>query len=365
MRGTKSILDKNGFMSTQSPLGHTWARWFFFLGQWDIGKSYSTTRQGIKWKMREITAGGKPTKFYIVFKNNETMQDALSGDCMTLFDPDLVERWITRAGYFLKRRGDLVFACKAEYEINEKTGQTERTVIATVPFCECIALSNMPGDKELVKFDNRYRGRYVFCVNEINREVRERDTFSLTYSFFRQLHTICRDTKEDIYVFCCGNNAEDASEILLSFNFIPLRYGKFTIKKRKCVIYNIEPTETVTRRMSGSLLDDVADTFNPASFTNELKSDISLIYRGRLLKPKYRIQFFKGNVYTVWDNGVVDESRGENLPLRAMIPYQDAFYTKDIVQSVFDMYHARAFRFRNLYILRKFKKDLSLLKKHG
>ena len=92
-------------------------------------------------------------------------------------------------------------------------------------------------------------------------------------------------------IFFLGNTLEDASDILCAFNFIPEEFGTFKLKKKRCVIQNIEPSEAYKTRRKGTIADILMPT--ASTFTNKIETDTTLIVKKRLIEPNYIIKFTK------------------------------------------------------------------------
>ena len=151
-------------------------------------------------------------------------------------------------------------------------------------------------DKDFLKDPNM---RYNIAIDEFERESGEKNTFDILYSLVNQLENLVRSTKDRVRVFFLGNTLEQASDILCAFNFIPEEFGIFKLKKKRCVIHNIEPSEAYKKRRKGT----IADILMPqaSTFTNKIDSDTTLICKKRLIEPTYVIKFtkYKENWFTV------------------------------------------------------------------
>ena len=211
-------------------------------------------------------------------------------------------------------------------------------------------------DKDFLNDPNMY---YNICLDEMNREMNERKTFDIVYAFTNQLENLVRSTKQRLRVICIGNTLEEASDILCAFNFLPEEFGRYKLKKKRAVIEYIEPSQKYLDRRKGTVADILMPT--ASTFTNKIESDYSLVYKGRLEKPVYSIDFGTAK-FTVWDEGVIGEYNGEKVRNISMRPYlNDVFHLekRDLIINLFD---TRSFRFKNLITQKKFKKELELLK---
>lgn len=162
------------------------------------------------------------------------------------------------------------------------------------------------------------------------------------------------------------NQLEQANDILMAFNFIPEKHGRYKLKSKRAVVdyvpnspeYDAERAQTV----AGILGKE------QSNFTNEFKIDRSLLWKGRLQFPNYIIKFSKNakEWFVVWDSGIVSRWNKEKLPrVIPMRPYLDARYDKKSADNIIRIYNSRGFRFKDLTTQLYFEKLLSLLKPNG
>ncbi len=218
-------------------------------------------------------------------------------------------------------------------------------------------------DKDFLNDPNMY---YNIFFDEMNREKNERNSFDIVYAFTNQLENIVRSTKKRLRIICIGNTLEEASDLLCAFNFLPETFGRFKLKKKRCVIENIEPTEAYKKRRTGTVADILMPT--ASTFTNEIKTDNTLVYKGRLTKPQYIIKFSKNDKdnYVVWNNNVIKKWNGEKFKnnsqgrVIAMSPYLDCVFNIDNRNNVYKTFDARGYKFRDLITFKIFQKDLAL-----
>ena len=163
-------------------------------------------------------------------------------------------------------------------------------------------------------------------------------------------------------VICIGNLLEEASDILCSFNFIPEEFGRYKLKKKRCVIDYIAPTEAYKKRRAGTIADILMP--DASTFTNEIGTDQSLITKRRLIKPAYTVKFGSSKElwYTVWDGSVVAKYKGERCPVVAMRPYLDELFSAEKRNSVIELFDTRSYAFRDLITFKTFQKNLELLR---
>lgn len=194
----------------------------------------------------------------------------------------------------------------------------------------------------------------------MNRESGEKKSFDILYAFTNQLENIVRNTKQRIRVVCIGNTLEEAGDICCAFNFLPEQFGRYYLRKKRCVIEYIEPTEKYLAMRKGSIADILMPT--ASTFTNQIKTDTTLITKRRLERPSRIIQFDKETKYTIWDGNVVASYKNEKVPVTAMRPYIDQTFNVKARDEVILQFDNRGFKFKDLITFKKFQKDLTLLK---
>lgn len=199
----------------------------------------------------------------------------------------------------------------------------------------------------------------------MNREASEKNSFDIVYNFVNLIENIARSTKQKIKVIMIGNTLEEASDILSAFNFIPDTFGRYKLKKKRCVIDYIAPNEAYKERREGTIADILMP--DASTFTNEVQIDRSLLTNKRSCTiPSYIIKFGKtpDTWFTVWNSRIIKDYNGEQLNnIAAMRRYLDNYYDPKRMQAIFDMWDSRAYLFANLACLKKFQKQLKLLKK--
>ena len=179
------------------------------------------------------------------------------------------------------------------------------------------------------------------------------------------VENIARTTKNKIHIFLVGNTLEEASSILKAFNFLPEGFGRYKLKRKRCVIDNIEPTEEYLADRKGSAADILGGN-EMSNYTNELKRDMSLITKQRLYNPQFIIKFGKNNsdMFIVWEDNVVTRYKGQPIKSTvAMKPYLDDRYHPERRQAVIDMFDSKAFKFDTLITLSYFQGSLQLIRK--
>lgn len=327
------------FYSLRSILGNDWAMFYILLGAREGGKSYSVADFFTgQWKRKD-------NPFYWIRLSDVSVKKMLANNAEKFIDADLCRKY----SLDLKTRGMNV------YDHGRK--------MATV-----LSLSSMAKDKGVALFDkdfliNNPGMYYNIAVDEFQRERNERNYFDIVYNLVNQLENVARSIKQHIRVFFMANCLEEASDILAAFNFIPENFGRYYLRKKRCVIDYMPPTEAYIKRRQGTISDILTPEFS--TFTNVIDIDSSRIYKGPVFTPQSIIKFTKekSTWFTVWDSRTIAKYNGERCKMIiAMRPYIDEIFTQEGRNSVFAMYDARALYFRNLVTQKLFTKQLELLK---
>ena len=343
----KKMLDYEWY-KINSILGYSWAIFYFLVGGREAGKSYAVTNYFVN----QFIKYGRP--FYWVRLTDASQSKLLSNNAEKLVDPDL------RRKYKL----DLITKGDKVYNITERT--EEGKVKKKVLMCHVLALSTFYNDKGSGLYDKDFLNDpnmyYNICFDEMNREKSEKKTFDIVYAFVNQMENIARSTKQRIRIICIGNLLEEASDMLTCLNFLPETFGRFKLKSRRAVIEYIEPTESYKKRRKGTIADLL--TPNESTFTNQIKADTALIYKGRLKKPTYLIKFSKeqSDWFTIWDGKVVAQYNKEKITVIAMQPYIDELFNAKTRNSIIEIFDARGFVYKNLVTFKLFQKNLELLR---
>ena len=290
-----------------------WALFYILLGGREAGKSYSVT----DFFCRQYKNKGIP--FVWMRLTEKAAGKLLQNNAEKLIDPDL------RRKYQL----DLVTSGNNVYEVtrrsqpnkNGKTKILEKKLMARV-----FALSTFYNDKGSIfdkDFLNDLTMRYNIAIDEFQREKNEKNTFDILYALTNQLENLVRSTKDRTKIFFLGNTLEEASELLCAFNFIPEEFGIYKLKKKRCVIEYIEPSESYLNRRKGTIADILMPT--ASTFTNKIDADTTVIDRSVLTKPVRVIKFSKdkNDWFTVWDGNIIAKYNKENKPAVSMRRYID------------------------------------------
>lgn len=232
------------------------------------------------------------------------------------------------------------------------------------PMAKILALSTFYNDKGVPLFEDKdFEGEvysYNICLDEFQLEVGQKQTLSIAYCFVQQLENLVRH-KTNVRCFIIGNATQQASELLSLVNFIPEQFGRYKLKKKRTVIDYIPPSEKYIKRRSKSLPGILMP--DHSNFTNVMKYDRSKIYKGRLYKPQYIIQF-RNNMFTVWDNNIVARHNKENKPVIAMVPLliDNSVYKSELRDEIILMDYEKKFRFKDLITQKLFDRCIKEIK---
>ncbi len=350
----RMLANKSQWYNLRPILGMAnWAIFYILLGARETGKSYAVTN----FLVDQFVNKGIP--FVWLRLTDRQSQKLLQNNAEKLVDPDIRRKY----NLDLVTGGTNVYQVtkRSEPDKNGKTKVLEKKLMARV-----LNLSTFYTDKGSIfdkDFLNDPNMRYNIACDEFEREKGEKNTFDILYALTNQLENLVRSTKERIKVFFMGNTLEEASDILCAFNFIPEKFGTYKLKKKRCVIDYIAPSELYLQRRKGS----IADILMPqaSTFTNAIDMDKSLITKRRLVAPQYIIKFSKdrNDWYTVWNNSIVAKYAGEKgKPVIPMRPYLDELYSMEGVKAVIEQFDTRSYQFRNLITFKRFQSELRLLK---
>ena len=349
-------LKNREWYNLRSILGYQWAIFLFLLGGREVGKSYAVTRFYVsQWRQY-----GRP---FIWLRLSETSaKKLLTNNAEKLIDPDI------RRAFNL----DLVTNGNNVYEVTkrskaDKKGKTrilEKKLMARVFSIATFYNDKGSGlfDKDFLLDPNMY---YNICLDEMNREKSEKNSFDIVYSFTNQLENLVRSTKTRIRVICIGNTLEEASDLLCAFNFIPEEFGRFKLKKKRAVVEYIEPNQAYLDRRRGTIADILMPT--ASTFTNKIDTDTSLVFKGRCKNPQHIIKFSKDQAdwFTLWENGVIAPYNKEHKSAIAMKPYLDEIFEPKLRDMIIQTFDYRSYKFKDLITFKRFQKNVNLLKPRG
>lgn len=330
----KKLYQQKEWYTIRSIMGNQWAFFYILLGARERGKSYSVMEYCLRqWRYHK-------TPFTWIRLNEASTKKMLSNNASQMVDPDLYRRFNLE----LKVKGNQVF------DHNE--------LMATV-----LSISTAHNDKGVALFDKDYTGNFNIVLDEFQLEKSQRRTFDVSYNLVVELENLVRSRKEKIHIFMIGNTTEEASDILSMFNFIPQDFGVYKLRSKKCVIDYMPNSEAYNKRRKGTVGDILAgDTSN---FTNSIETDVSCVDKRRLITPMYIIKFSKdkSDWFTVWNNNIIAQYNKEKKPGIAMKRYIDEAFDPARRDEIFAMNDVKALKFHNLLTQKKFRYQLSLIKK--
>lgn len=319
-------------------ISYWWAVFYILLGGREAGKSYAV----LDFCLKEYFEKGKT--FTWLRLTEASTKKMLSNNAMQFIDIGLMNK----------------------YGINSK----DLTVRGTSVFykgklmAKILALSTFYSDKGVALFEDKDMEGELFAYNivldEFQRERCEKNTFDITYAFVNQLENLVRH-KTNCRIFLIGNTVEECSDILTLFNFIPEQFGRYKLKKKRAVIDYIPPSKKYLERRKGSIADMLMP--NASTFTNEQKFDRSKIYKGRVYKPNYIIQFRK-EMFTVWDKNVVVRYNNEKRPIVAMVPLliNNSAFRSELRDEVILCNYEKRYMFKDMLTQKLFDKCIKEVK---
>jgi hypothetical protein len=312
---------------------------FIILGGRMTGKSYALTDYLCNQKRKKK----ENVKNYWMRISETSTKFMLANKAQKLIDPDLVRKYkleLSTKGMEVYNHGE--------------------------PYMTVVPLSAMAKLKGVAFFDKDYAGEINIVLDEFQLEQGEKRTsFDILYNFIGMIENIARTTKSKIRIFLVGNTLEEASTILKAFNFLPEDFGRYYLKRKRCIIDNIEPTEEYLKDRKGSAADILGGN-EMSNYTNEIRKDLSLITKQRLLSPQYVIKFGKirDKCFIVWEDNVVTRYKGQPIKSAvSMKPYLDEFYNLDRRNTVLDIYDAKGYKFDTLITMSYFQDELQKIRK--
>lgn len=334
----KTGISKSEYYTLKSLLGYSWAIFYILLGAREAGKSYAV----MDFFLSEYF--NKDKDFIWLRLTEASMKKLLANNAMQLFDISLMRKYNIDHNK-MKVKGNIVYY--------------DGKII-----CKVLALSTFYSDKGVALFEDKAFDDQMFAYNialdEFQRERNEKRTFDITYAFVNQLENLVRH-KTNCRIFIIGNTVEDASDILSMFGFIPETFGRYKLKSKRAVIDYIPPSEKYLKRREGS----VANILTPeaSTFTNKQTFDKSKIYKGRLHKPSFIIQF-RNESFTVWDNNVICRFNKEQKPIISMVPllYDNSVFDSQARDEIILINYQRQFMFRDLLTQKRFDKCIGEIK---
>lgn len=188
------------------------------------------------------------------------------------------------------------------------------------------------------------------------------------------IENILRDQERMDYpavrVFACANAVSECSDFLAQLaGFIPEKPGRFFLKRKHMIVENIPNSEAYIDKRKKSYGADIMDYEEDANYTNNIKRDLETLMpkNRRLVKATAIIKFHKNDTdkwFTIWDDNIIRRYNGQTCSRTiAMSRYIDEVFNQDVVNSIFERYDARAFKYSDLISQATFAAQLKILKK--
>ena len=335
---SKAIETSKQWYTVRSILGYSWAIFYILLGAREAGKSYAV----LDFFLHDFFTKGK--EFVWLRLTEASTKKMLNNNAMQFIDIGLMQK------YHINSEDLTVKGINVFYKGRK--------------MCRIMALSTFYSDKGVANFEDKELEEmfaYNCALDEFQREATaEKRTFDISYAFVNQMENLFRH-KTNCRIFLIGNTVEDCSDILTMFNFIPETFGRYKLKSKRCVIDYIPPSKKYLERRKGSIASILAP--DASTFTNEQKFDRSKIYKGRLRKPQFIIQF-RNNSFTVWDNNVVAKWNKENRPIVSMVPLliNNTVFKSELRDEVILMNYEKKFMFKDLLTQKLFDKCIKEIK---
>lgn len=331
------------------------ARFAIIAGARQAGKTYWVQNKFIKANLKH-----KVPYYHIRLKESSTKKLLANGG-EKLIDPALRRKY----NLHTITKGNDVYRVKLD-----KNGKVIKG--SEVLLCRVLALSTFYADKGVEMFDHEFLDKnqfnsYNILMDEFSPEKSERSSGDICYQFVNQLENILRNTKRRIRCFMLCNAVEECNDIMAGlFNFIPETFGKFWLDSKKAIVLNLEPTDAYLKMRSESVADLLMPT--ASTFTNQITTDTTLVYKGRLTTPKTIIKFDKDKSkwFVIWDNGIIAQYNGEKVNnIISMRPYIDEMFVVKSRDAVIMQFDTRGFLYKNLITFKKFQQQIQLIKPRG
>lgn len=320
----KAVKTSKEWYSLRSLLGHQYARLIYLLGAREAGKSFAV----LDFCLYRFFNKGQD--FVWLRLSEASTRKLLSNNCMEFIDVQLMQK----------------------YNIDHKDLTSKGTTVfyKGKVMARILALSTFYNDKGIALFADKEFENEMFAttivLDEFQLEKGQKRTLPIAYAFVNQLENLVRH-KTNVRVFLIGNSTEQASDLLALIKFIPEEYGRYKLKSKMALIDYIPPSVKYLERRKKSFANILMP--EESTFTNEQKFDRSKIYKGRLVRPSYIIQF-RDRSFTVWDNNVVCQFNNEKKPIIPMVPLliDNSVFRVELRDQIILMDFQKKFMFRDL-----------------
>lgn len=337
---------KSDYYSVNSIFGNDWAMFYALLGGRCTGKSYSV----LDWTMqRKLKRKDKCKVFWM--RLTDAQADKLAkGGGDNLIDPDIKRRYNLK----LMSNGRKLYTYD-EVTTTNKNGVTKTTKTNKKEFIEILACSTFYNEKGVASYDIEFEkngGEYIFVLDEFVKENDEKSQGDILNQFVNALHNKVRMDHTRVKVILIGNTVSETGAILSAFNFIPTEFGRYKLKRKRCVIDYIMPNEKYLKQQEGAIHTYLLK--DSSSFTNKQDENMldpeMLVSKRKKRAPKYVVRFGKNKDtwFTLWNDNIIDRYNNENVPSIPMQRYLPAVFNPELRDMVFDLFDLRCFKFTNL-----------------
>lgn len=336
----EQLYQEKEWYTIRSILGHHGVNWYVLIGARERGKTFTVQDYVLscffnpKHKLYHVP-------FYWMRLNDIAIKNMLMNNAAKMFEPLLVRKYGLEK---VKVKGDSIF-------------------IGDLLLCRVYGLSNAYNNKGAALFDKATFKGVNIIVDEVALEKGQRKTFDVVYNLKMQIENICRSERDNVKVFMMLNNTEECPEIVAMFGFIPIEFGVYKLKRKHCIMDYIANNAAYDKRRSKALANELDN--GTGNFTNKIAKDLSLLYKGRLNKPRYVIKYTKDQAdwFTVWNDNVICPYNGEKVPSIAMKRYIDAMFVPESRDNVITQEDVRAFMYKDILTQQLFRKNMELIKK--
>lgn len=238
----------------------------------------------------------------------------------------------------------------------------EGKVIKREKICQFMSLTTFYANKGEGIFDAESKKPIHIMWDEFEKEEGQKATsVDVLYAFANTLENICRNRSDNVRIFVIGNLLTEASPILSALNFIPLKPGRYVLRKKKTIVDYIENSEAYNEMRKTSLANILMP--EASTFSNKVSQPVELIYKGRLTRPTAVIQFRQyNNKFTLWDGKVIARFNNEKTQVWPMRPYLDVNYNADIMKNVIKCYDTMSWQYKDMATFMEFKEQIRMLK---
>ena len=337
---------KSDYYSVNSIFGNDWALFYCLLGGRCTGKSYGVLNWAIQ---RKLKRKDKCKLFWMRLTDGQADKLAKGGGD-NLIDPDLKRKYNLK----LISNGRKLYTYD-EVTTTNKNGVTRTTKINKKEFIEILACSTFYNEKGVASYDIEFEkngGEYVFVLDEFVKENDEKSQGDILNQFVNALHNKVRMDHTRVKVILIGNTVSETGAILSAFNYIPTEFGRYKLKRKRCVIDYIMPNEKYLKQQEGAINTYLLK--DSSSFTNKRDENMlepsMLVNRRKRRAPRYVVWFGKSKDtwFTIWNDNIIDRYNNEHAVVIPMQRYLPAVFNPETRDMVFELFDLRCFKFTNL-----------------